>query len=113
MEGNGILYSPNGQIIYSGSWADGLFEGFGTAYNLEISKERVNMRNFNENGSSWIKYEGEFSKGERQGFGTFYFVNGEKFSGCMRNGQINGNGCFYNSANEMTSGMWVNNRLQA
>lgn len=46
MDGNGILYSSDGQIIYSGSWADGLFEGFGTAYNLEISKERVNMRNF-------------------------------------------------------------------
>jgi hypothetical protein len=30
----------------------------------------------------------------------------------MRNGQINGYGCFYNSYNEMTSGIWVNNRLQ-
>lgn len=30
----------------------------------------------------------------------------------MRNGQINGYGCFYNNCNEMTSGIWVNNRLQ-
>lgn len=33
-EGNGILYSPEGKIVYSGSWAGGLFDGFGTSYNL-------------------------------------------------------------------------------
>lgn len=51
-------------------------------------------------------------KGERQGFGTIYYASGERFAGCMRNGQINGYGCFYNNYNEMTSGIWVNNKLQ-
>lgn len=33
-QGNGILYSSDGKIVYSGSWAGGLFDGFGTSYNL-------------------------------------------------------------------------------
>ena len=33
-DGNGILYSPEGRIVYSGSWSNGLYDGFGTSYNL-------------------------------------------------------------------------------
>lgn len=61
---------------------------------------------------NWIKYEGEFNKGEWQGFGTIYFAQGERFSGCVRNGQINGYGCFYENSNQMTSGIWINSKLQ-
>jgi len=71
------------------------------------------MNNLNEYPKSWLKYEGEFSKGEWEGFGTIYFGYGERISGCMRNGQMNGYGCFYDRSNEMTSGVWVNNRLQS
>lgn len=72
---------------------------------------KIDFKNL-ENCRNWIKYEGEFVKGERQGFGTIYYTSGERFAGCMRNGQINGYGCFYNNYNEMTSGIWVNNKLQ-
>ncbi len=58
MEGNGILYCSDGRVLYSGSWVKGLYDGFGTSYNLDICNMRVDMKNFNESTKTWIKYEG-------------------------------------------------------
>ena len=33
MNGNGVLYSKEGNIIYSGSWRNSKFNGYGTLYN--------------------------------------------------------------------------------
>lgn len=112
-EGNGILYAPSGQVLYNGSWVDGKYDGFGTLYNLEVTKGEADKFDLGSSTGNWVKYEGEFKKNEKQGFGTIYFFNGERFSGCMKNGEVSGYGCFYDSLNQMTSGIWACNKLQA
>lgn len=41
IEGNGILYTADHRVVYSGAWVDGKYEGFGTLNNLEWQNGRV------------------------------------------------------------------------
>ena len=61
-EGRGNLYNKSGDMIYSGFFKKGKFDGFGRKY-----KENA------------LLYEGYFYDGEYNGVGIFY-VNGKKVS---------------------------------
>lgn len=59
IQGNGILYSQNNDVIYTGSWRDGKFHGYGTLYNCSYDPSLiVTHRNLDLTQNNWIKYEG-------------------------------------------------------
>ena len=60
--GEGRLFWNNGQVLYEGSFAAGLFEGMG------IYGDRNGFR----------IYEGEFQKGLFHGIGTLYSSDGKR-----------------------------------
>lgn len=59
-DGNGILYYPNGEICYSGSWKNNAFHGFGVLNNENtIHSEPVDYQSFDLSDiQCWKYYEG-------------------------------------------------------
>jgi hypothetical protein len=45
IHGNGVLYSRDNQVIYHGSWREGVFHGFGTLNNIDAIQMEVNYMN--------------------------------------------------------------------
>ncbi len=118
-------------LVYTGSFVNGLYDGFGTLYEVGSAEEKIlklpnkskrvsfgaQRLNGLNNGDKYfslshipIKYEGEFSRGMESGFGTYFYENGDKFSGCIKNGKVEGYGTYhFVSNNESISGIWRNN----
>lgn len=79
-------YDENGNHIYYGMMKNGLFEGWGIAFDTNCNKEVECIWKKNEaNGfgieyypSGQIRYEGEFKNGEFHGFGIMFNTNGQK-----------------------------------
>ena len=80
------MYTPEHKTVYSGSWLDGKYHGFGKLNNIDWINGIVAKDDLESGKKCWIKYEGEFKDGEREGFGTIYYANGERFSGCFKTG---------------------------
>lgn len=54
MNGNGVLYSKNGNVIYSGSWRNSKFNGYGTLYNDNFDpRPTPNFENLNLEENLW------------------------------------------------------------
>ena len=80
MDGEGILYYPEGNLKYQGEFADGQYEGIGKLYN--------------EAGN--LIYEGEFLEGLYEGDGTLYYVNGQiQYHGNFYHGLYEGTGLLF------------------
>ncbi len=124
-------YGEVNVLVYTGSFINGLYDGFGTLYEVGNAEEKVlklprdtkkvtfgvKSCNVINHGDKYFslshiptKYEGEFSNGMESGFGTYFYENGDKFSGCIKNGKVEGYGTYhFVSNNESISGIWRNN----
>lgn len=111
-----MLYYPDGQLCYSGSWKSNSFHGFGVLHNENPvdTGEDTNYYNFNfSDKNNWKYYEGEFDEDKKEGFGTLFMVNGDKFSGCFKNDTVEGFGTFYLAKeNRNINGIWIQNMLK-
>ena len=104
--GNGVLYR-DARILYTGSFRQGKYEGYGTLFQLNYEERNIDHRFVEMNHNYWKRFEGEFQNGQMNGFGTIVFSEFEKFSGCLKNGKIEGYGCFYKKNGELVSGLWA------
>ncbi len=95
--GIGILYFENGEKKYSGDWKNGIMEGNGKLYN--------------ENGG--LKYQGEWKNGQRHGQGISYHLNGNiKYQGEWKKDKMLGNGMLFTRSGKIKfSGKFLNNKF--
>lgn len=102
--GNGKMQDENGNTLYTGEFAQGLYEGEGKLYqNAQliyegdfVQGERTGKGKAYENGA--LVYDGEFAEGIYQGAGKTYHANGQVAAECLTfmEGQPDGMAIFYN-----------------
>lgn len=113
--GQGELYTKGG--LYSGSFKDGLRDGFGVMqfktncrYEGYWAKGRMEGKGL----YSWPdsrRYEGEWVNGERTGMGVFTQVNGEKYDGTFFRNKMHGAGWWKYTHGKVRPGEWKDNVL--
>ncbi|PCJ14899.1 MAG: hypothetical protein COB02_18535 [Candidatus Cloacimonadota bacterium] len=81
-EGKGKLYSPDGNLVFSGVFKSGKLNNFG----------RVNLVKNNQ-----LIYRGDFSNNQFEGYGKYYYQNGKiAYEGRFLGGIYSGHGTSYN-----------------
>ena len=93
-DGFGRKFSENGDLIYTGQFKGGLFEGFGSFSYVDEGK-----------------YSGEFKNGERNGHGTFKWIDNEIYTGQWLNDKMNGYGMYSFKNGDKYEGSWVDNNF--
>ena len=97
MEGYGIYYIKDANVITEGVWMKGNLI-FGRIFlpTEDIYEGEINNNVFNGKGkiifSNGEKYIGDFSEGEISGIGTYYYPDQTVYSGSIKNGLFNGIG---------------------
>ena len=60
-------------MIYSGSFRQGKYAGYGTLLQVGYKEEEVDYRSIEMGRRYWKRFEGEFLNGLMNGFGTIFF----------------------------------------
>lgn len=98
MEGYGIYYLSNNNIITEGIWNNGnivfgrIFFKNGDIYEGEIKNSFPNGKGKMMFISNKESYEGDFKMGDMTGEGTYIFSDNTEYSGSVENGSFNGKG---------------------
>lgn len=90
--GEGRSYNSSGELIYSGSYVDGVYSGHGTRYY--------------DDGT----YVGGFENGLQHGYGELYFSNGVIYRGNFVEDKYNGYGELYWPDGDIYKGSFVENQ---
>jgi len=93
LNGKGVYYNKDMQVVYSGNWEDNLYHGNGILY-----YSKLNM----------ILYQGYFKKGYYSGFGKLYHKNTKlAYKGYFEEGKYDGKGQMYDlKGNMVLDGFW-------
>ena len=92
MDGKGILYDKNGNIIYEGDFINNYYEG--------------NGKYFYKDGEYYI---GQFLKGKKHGKGVLYYKNGKiKYEGDFVDNKREGKGKYIYEDGDYYIGQWLN-----
>ena len=98
MEGYGIYYLSNSNIITEGIWNNGnnifgrIFFQNGDIYEGEIKNSLPNGKGKMMFISNKESYKGDFKMGEISGEGTYIFSDNTEYNGSVENGLFNGKG---------------------
>ena len=78
MQGQGLLFYPDGRLAYEGEWHHGQFDGRGITFNSDpaILRTYFDFTNFNKLSDEWVSYEGEFQSDDMHGQGKWVLSNG-------------------------------------
>ena len=120
MNGEGILFDMNGNIIYKGDFVNNYYEGNGKLIYEDgeyyigqfLKGERhgkgiLNYKNDN------IKYEGEFVNDKKEGNGKYIWEDGDYYIGQFKNGLKNGKGTLYSkNGKKKFEGDYINDKLE-
>ncbi len=106
--GQGMLYNDGGNLVYNGSWENGLFNGDGTLtkpseiYKGSFLNGKKQGKGSLENLLDSSSYVGDFKNDLENGFGTYISKEGLKYVGDFKNSHFNGKGKIYIDGKTLT-----------
>ncbi len=112
--GYGVLYMPDGRVIYEGEFKNSQPHGLGTFYYKSGSRYVGEWANGVECGTgilydanSRVVYCGAWNDGKPNGRGAYHWADGRKYVGAFRDGKSHGQGTLYGADGKIVfSGAW-------
>ncbi|BAK99813.1 hypothetical protein OBV_26150 [Oscillibacter valericigenes Sjm18-20] len=101
LQGQGIWYAEDGNLVYEGDFADGEYSGDGSAYEdgVLIYEGTFAGGVYEGTGTLYdggeVSYEGAFAGGEKSGLGTEYENGAKAYEGTFSGGVRSGEGIAY------------------
>lgn len=108
------MTTTNGELIYSGNFRNGHYDGYGTITALDDDTCPARLYSLNLDWKSWhdsLEYQGNWKGGDEDGKGRLVFRDGSIYEGQFEGSSLHGRGRMTSSQGWSYEGQWTSDEI--